>query len=71
MAQRPYWMGYAASHIAVATVTLGKEKTLQVLAPYLKGANKDTIFTDLDVIRKDNLQEYLDLYLVSLGLQSG
>jgi ribose transport system substrate-binding protein len=67
--QRPYYMGYLSSYILDATVTLGPDKTMALLSPFLSGTNKDTIDTGVDMVTPDTLPLYLE-YLNSIGVAS-
>lgn len=67
--QRPYYMGYLSVYILDSIVTLGPDKTMKLLSPYLSGTNKDIIDTGVDVISAATLPEYSD-YLNSIGIKS-
>ncbi len=67
--QRPYYMGYLSVYILDAVVTLGPDRTMALLAPYLSGANHDIIDTGVDIISADTLPAYSQ-YLNSIGIKS-
>lgn len=67
--QRPYYMGYLSVYILDAVVTLGVDKTMTLLAPYLSGPNNDIIDTGVDIISADTLPAYSE-YLNSIGIKS-
>lgn len=67
--QRPYYMGYLSVYILDTLVTLGADKTMTLLDPYLSGSNKDIIDTGVDIISAGTLPAYTQ-YLDSIGIKS-
>jgi len=67
--QRVYYYGYLPVYILYAMSSIGVEKTMQLLDPYLSGPKRDNIDAGADVVTPDTLQAYQD-YLSSLGIKS-
>lgn len=67
--QRPYFMGYLSVYTLYALATIGPERTLEVLKPYLGGDNRDIIDTGVDIVTPETLSQYSD-YLNSIGIKS-
>ncbi|MEP7284777.1 MAG: substrate-binding domain-containing protein [Chloroflexota bacterium] len=67
--QRVYYYGYLPVYILYAMSSIGKDKTMAILAPYLSGDKKDNLDTGADVVTPDTLASYQD-YLNSIGIKS-
>ncbi len=67
--QRVYYYGYLPVYILYAMSSIGQEKTMEILQPYLSGDKKDNLDTGADVVTPDNLAAYQE-YLSSLGIKS-
>ncbi|MEO8611303.1 MAG: substrate-binding domain-containing protein [Chloroflexota bacterium] len=67
--QRVYHYGYLPVYILYAMSTIGQEKTMELLAPYLSGDNKDLINAGADIVTPETLGQYRD-YLESIGISS-
>jgi len=67
--QRVYYYGYLPVYILYAMSSIGKDKTMAILAPYLSGDKKDNLDTGADVVTPDTLAAYQE-YLNSIGIKS-
>ncbi|MEZ4670850.1 MAG: substrate-binding domain-containing protein [Anaerolineae bacterium] len=67
--QRVYHYGYLPVYILHAMSVLGVDATMEMLAPYLSGDNKDLLDAGADVVTPDNLAQYRE-YLESIGIAS-
>jgi len=67
--QRVYYYGYLPVYVLYAMSSIGKDKTMKILEPYLSGDKKDNLDTGADVVTPDTLAAYQD-FLNSLGIKS-
>lgn len=67
--QRVYYYGYLPVYILYAMSTIGQEKTMEILKPYLSGEKGDNLDTGADVVTPENLAQYQE-FLNSLGIKS-
>jgi ribose transport system substrate-binding protein len=67
--QRVYHYGYLPVYILYAMSTIGTEKTMELLEPYLSGDKKDLINAGADIVTPETLGQYR-AYLESIGISS-
>jgi ribose transport system substrate-binding protein len=67
--QRVYYYGYLPVYMLYAMASIGEEKTMEILKPYLSGDKGDNLDTGADVVTPETLTQYQE-FLGSLGIKS-